>query len=144
MKATKKSKTIEAYQPQMCIAGKIARCERIVSQIYRKHLSKFGITQSQLSILSVVAKKKGPVNQRLLSELLYLEKSTVSRNLKRLFLNDYLKRGENSVLLVTRKGARLLEKVIPEWEIALEETRSVLKKDGESAVDLVIARLTNN
>ena len=144
MKEIAISKTIENYQPQLCLAGKIARSERIVSQIYRKHLSGFGITQSQLSILSVAAKKKGPVNQRLISDLLYLEKSTVSRNLKRLFANGYLKRGNKNVLLVTSEGRKLLEEVIPVWETALEETRAVLGKDGEEAVDLVISRLTNN
>ncbi len=135
---------LENYTPQHCIAGKILRCERIVSQIYRKHLAEFNITISQLSILSVVAKKKGEVTQKLLSDLLFLEKSTVSRNLRRLFSNAYLVKNPSHEIKITDSGKLLLEKVIPVWDEAMLETREILKNDGETAVDLIISRLTKN
>ena len=138
------STNLENYKPQLCIAGKISRCERIVSQIYRKHLADFNITISQLSILSVVAKKKGGVTQKLLSDLLFLEKSTVSRNLRRLFNNAYLVKTPPHEIKITDSGKLLLEKVIPVWDKAMLETREILKNDGENAVDLIVSRLTKN
>lgn len=138
------STNLENYQPQLCIAGKISRCERIVSRIYRKHFAEFDITISQLSILSVVAKKKGSVTQKLLSDLLFLEKSTVSRNLRRLFNSGYLERNSSKEIKITNTGKRLLENVIPLWDKAMLETREILKNDGENAVDLIISRLGNN
>ena len=109
--------------------------------MFRKHISSFGITNSQLSILFVVVKKQ-VVTQALLSEMLYLEKSTVSRNIRRLLKNNYIAKDSKQQITMTEEGKTLLEKVIPEWEKGMAEARSILKGEGEEALNLIVASLT--
>ena len=78
---------IEQFNPSMCISRKLLKCNRIVSSIFRKYFLKYGLTNSQISIIFIVA-KRGVVTQSELAEMLSLEKSTVSRNMQRLFKMD--------------------------------------------------------
>ncbi len=134
---------IETLQPQYCIAGKMMRCNRLVSQIFRKYLLPFNITTSQLTILFIAA-KKGTITQTFLSEVLYLEKSTVSRNMRRLLEQNYLVKATKKEINITTKGKKLLEQIIPEWEKAMTEIRTSLKQEGEEALNLVLGNLANN
>jgi len=44
---------------------------------------------------------------------------------------------------MTLKGKRLLEKVIPEWEKAMNEMNTLLGKDGQQAFDAIYETITN-
>ncbi|MGB1204388.1 MAG: MarR family winged helix-turn-helix transcriptional regulator [Chitinophagales bacterium] len=127
--------------PRSCTAGKIMRCERIILNIYRKHLSPFGITSSQLSILMIVAKLE-PLKQADLAMILQMEKSTVSRNIRRLLDTNLLMRVVSKQLSVTEEGKILLEKVMPAWENAKAETNELLQADGAVALNLVLNNLS--
>jgi len=117
------------------------KCNRIIANILRKHLKPFGITDSQLSILLVVTKVKR-VNQKMISELLFMEKSTVNRNITRLIENQYISIDHNFFLSTTEKGKQFLEKILPHWEIAMHEIRGTLGKDGLQAIALIANKLT--
>lgn len=131
---------IERLNPKYCISGKIRRCHRLIAQIFRKYIAPFNITSSQLSILFVIA-KKAVVTQTVLASTLVLEKSTVNRNLRRLFEKDYVVKEENKTLTLTKTGKDLLEQIIPAWEKAMEETTEILEEEGIAALEIVLAKL---
>lgn len=136
-----KYNNIEKCNPSACISGNIMKCKRIIANIFRKHLKPFGVTDSQLSILFVVTKGSS-VNQKRISEKLHMEKSTVNRNLSRLIEKQYISTDEDSFLFTTEKGKEFLEGVLPHWGNAMAEVRAILEQDGESAINLVLNKLS--
>ncbi len=132
---------IEKSNPSTCISGKMMKCNRIVANVFRKHLKPFAITDSQLSILFVVTKGKA-VNQKRISEILFLEKSTVNRNITRLIDSQYIAFDSNLFLHTTEKGKQFLEKILPHWDMAMKEIHDILGKEGTEAVALIAHKLT--
>jgi DNA-binding MarR family transcriptional regulator len=132
---------LENCNPRECIARKILKSSRIITSIFRKHLLPFQITYSQTSILFIVA-KKGVVTQSFLAEALYLEKSTVSRNMRRLFQQEYLLKETTKNIIITEKGKTLLEDIVPAWNEAMAEARNILKDEGETALNTILQQLT--
>ncbi len=130
---------LDRCRPSTCIGGKMMRCNRLVAQIFRKHLKPFDLTNSQLSTLFIIAKKQG-VSQQELASMLVMEKSTVSRNLKRLFDKEYVFK-EAKQIHITTNGKVFLEEVIPVWEDAMKEVTTMLQSEGVEALDLVLSRL---
>lgn len=141
MKTQSDFPNLNSCNPQVCISGKITRCNRIIASVFRKHLKPFGITNSQLSTLFIISKAPNPT-QKLLSEKMYMDKSTVNRNLKRLLESRCIDKLNVHDLQVTIKGKELLEQVIPHWENAMTEIRSILEEEGEKALDIVVQKLT--
>lgn len=132
---------LEKINPLSCYSNKMMMCNRMIANIFRKHLSEFGITDSQLSILFFVAKSKG-VKQKSISEFLVSEKSTVNRSMKRL-----IDKGLISVIKytisTTEKGNQLLERIIPRWENAMEEVYDKIGPEGEDALNNIYNKLKN-
>ena len=142
MSQSTKYPNIDKCNPSTCISGNMMKCNRIVANVFRKHLKPFGITDSQLSILFVVTKAKA-VNQKKISEMLFMEKSTVNRNITRLIDNQYLSLDSSLFLHTTTKGKLFLEEVLPHWEIAMNEIRHLLGQEGTAAVALITNKLTS-
>ena len=132
---------LDACDPQPCFSSRILKCNRIIATVFRKHLIQFDLTNSQLSLLFILA-KRGPLKQVELSEHLYLEKSSLSRNLRRLLERGYIAKEAVKVIDITEKGKAFLERVIPAWNRAMEESRELLGEDGEAALTTVFTRLT--
>jgi len=130
---------IDKFDPRQCIAGKLLRCDRIVAKIFRQYLQPFNITNSQVSIL-FMASKMSPMTQTEIAKKQRLEKSSVSRNMKRLLEHGYLTK-ENANISITYKGKKLLEQIIPEWEKAMKEIKSALQTEGEEALNVVVRQL---
>jgi DNA-binding MarR family transcriptional regulator len=131
---------IEKTDFASCIAGKVGRISRLTSNIFRKHLAKHDITESQLSILFITSKVK-EITQKQISEFYYLEKSTVSRNLKRLVDKGYLDQKQLPRIVITTAGLDFVTEVIPSWESAMKEIKKELGDSGIEAIDEVIAKL---
>lgn len=66
-----------------CVAARAQQMERIISRMFNDALHARGVTSNQLTILSRIALEDG-VTAAALSADLVIEKSTLSRNLKRL------------------------------------------------------------
>ena len=130
-------------QPQDCIASKTILSMRSVMGIYKKYLRKHQVTQSQLGIMMVLAHfRKLP--QADLGRMMKLDRSTVTRDLKRLLEKKYLTRDGPSNKLtieITESGLGFMESIIPDWEKAKAETTAVLGSDGLAALDLVVQKL---
>ena len=133
-------KNIERIDPRTCISGKVNQIHRLTANIFRKYLSPFNITSSQLSVLFVLSKTDG-LNQKEITTILQIEKSSLNRNLKRLFERKYLTKKDFPIIKISYKGKLILEKLIPEWEKAMEEIRQLLGAKGEQALNVVHAKL---
>ena len=145
MQQKKKYPNIEKLVPQSCTAGQVILSSRLISQIYKKHFKQHGITLSQWSILSVLC-DRNEIGQADLGRMLALERSTVSRDLKRLIEKGYVRKlGEvnNLVLRITEKGMDRIEVIIPDWEKAKKEAGDLLGEDGEQALLLLLNKLNN-
>lgn len=114
-------------------------CNRMIANIFRRHLKEFDITDSQLSILFFVSKKENP-NQKQIADFLATEKSTVNRNIKRLITRQYISFSEQKLAL-TSNGKELLERLIPSWENAMNEVNAILGDEGEQALNNIYTKL---
>ena len=105
-----------------CLSVRVRRLGRVVTRIYDAALAPHGISAAQLNLLAAVAVGEG-VRPADLTRLLDLEKSTLSRDLKRMEQlgwvrpSEALPRGGRFVAL-TPAGSRLLAEVRPAWEKA--------------------------
>jgi len=136
-------KNIESFNPRECISGKIMRINRITANIFRKHLSPFNVTDSQLTLLFVLT-KAGGLTQKQLSDFVFLEKSSLNRNLKRLIDKELLTREKFPVIEITHQGKIFVERIIPEWEKAMTEIRGIIGDDGEQSVSKLIKLLSQS
>lgn len=83
------------------------------------------------------------ITQKQISEFYYLEKSTVSRNLKRLAEKGYLEQKQLPKLVITESGLDFVTEVIPSWKKAMKEIKKALGENGVTAIDEVVTKLTN-
>jgi DNA-binding MarR family transcriptional regulator len=90
----------------------------------------------------VISKAKNPTQKRI-SELLYLEKSTVNRNLERLLQQKVISFADGKDLVLTEAGLQLLNNIIPHWEKAMTEIKEILTNEGETALNLLAKQLTH-
>ena len=93
---------------QACIADKLRLLNRFMTRLYDEALRPTGMTTSQMNILVVVA-KYGEATPRQVGDWLHLEKSTLSRNVRRLQQNGWLvirsaEKGNSHSLKLTSKG----------------------------------------
>src|SRR5690606_4203556 len=95
---------LENFDPLTCISGKMSRLTRRTAGIFRKHLKPYGITSSQLSLLFILSKQTKGLTQTQISDIAILEKSSLNRNLQRLFEMKYLSRSEFPLITITSKG----------------------------------------
>ena len=128
------------FNPRECISGKIMRVNRVIANIFRKYLSPFGITDSQLTHLFILAKKDN-MNQKELADFTKLEKSSLNRNLKRLFDAELISKTNFPKLQITTKGKMLVNQIIPEWKKAMSEIEALLGQDGKEALNTLMDKL---
>lgn len=129
------------YRLDDCIGSKLRKLSRIIDNKYRKNLSDFNVTESQLSMLMVFYKLK-KIEQGKIGNYLALERSTISRNVKTLVKNNWVQRSDSyqPVISITPKGEKLIEKVIPYWEKTMDEIKSRIGQRGfQYLTDLEIA-----
>ena len=128
---------------QTCINTRLNRLTRIVNEIYRKHLHGVGVSESQMSILLHVFDHH-PIMQSELGKDLHLQRSTVTRNLERLVKSGYLAKKGTELrpeIHITAKGKRLVKKIQPAWEEAMEEVKTLLASSGVTALDILDKRI---
>ncbi len=119
------------YDLQLCIGSRLRRLSRIADGHFRSKLSEFNITENQMTILFVL-NKKGKIEQGKIGQTLVLERSTVSRNIKLLEKQNYVKRTSDyrPEIELSKKGNELVQKLIPLWEETMDELISKLGEDG--------------
>lgn len=123
------------YEFQQCIAARLRKLSRITDSIYRKHLAEFDVTESQISILLALS-NLGLTEQGAIGNLLALERSTVSRNANLLVKKGWVTKSSDyrPEIELTDYGKKIVEKIIPTWERAMDEVIEKIGIDGEELI----------
>jgi len=121
-----------------CLAARIRLLLRTITGIFDEALRPLGLTDAQLTILVVIA-KRGPVSPGALARRLNMEKSTLSRNIARMAKNGWLtvaegESGREQRLTVNARGRTLLVRALPVWNEAQIKAKAVLGQRGASSI----------
>ena len=122
-----------------CVASRLRMLNRAITNIYDDALRPLGLKASQLNILIVTA-KLGLARPGQVCEILQLDASTLSRNVKPLQAHGWVEvvPGEDARAQPFRlmpKGKRLIEKAVPAWEEAQRRASELLGNEGISLLD---------
>lgn len=129
---------------QACLATRVRQLSRIITRIYDDALRPLGITSSQFTLLTQLAHQDGITAVEIGSEL-DIEKSTLSRNLKRLLALGHLtmdppagRRGRG--LHLTQKGQDVIFKAYPVWRDAQSRSVSIMGPESRSTLDALLVQ----
>lgn len=105
---------------EVCACFNFRRVSRSVTQAYDAALQPVGLRSTQFVTLAVVAAEE-PVAMPALARALVMDRSTLTRGLKPLERDGFLKTGSargsrGHVVRLTAKGRRKLEEAVPLWE----------------------------
>jgi DNA-binding MarR family transcriptional regulator len=118
-------------------------CARLLSRaitgIYDDKLRPFGIGSAQFALLAVIGRTE-PATRADIARYQHLDKSTLTRNLKAILSEGWAQEvrasadGRSRPLALTAAGKELLLNARPAWLAAQAEAKSLLRKDGMTAV----------
>ena len=118
-----------------CLFSRARKLNRVLMGIYDHELRPFGLKATQLNLLVAMA-KVGPVRRIDIGKRLHLDPSTLTRNLKIMLTNGWIKEiidgedGRGSPLQVTAKGRDLLHQIVPSWRKAQARTQKLIGDNG--------------
>jgi DNA-binding MarR family transcriptional regulator len=122
-----------------CLATRVRQLSRIITRLYDDAMRPLGITASQYTLLAQLASRDGITAVEIGHEL-DIEKSTLSRNLKRLLALGMIimdppagRRGRG--LHLTPKGQVVLKDAYPVWQAAQARSVSVMGVDTRAKLD---------
>jgi DNA-binding MarR family transcriptional regulator len=117
-----------------CIAVRLRLLNRVVTNLYDDALRPLGLKVSQLNILIVTA-KLGLARPAQVCEILQLDTSTLSRNVRLLQAHGWLEvvpeeDARAQPFRLTPQGKRLIEEAVPAWEKAQRQATELLGEEG--------------
>jgi DNA-binding MarR family transcriptional regulator len=131
---------------ETCLATRVRQLSRIVTRVYDDALRPLGITGSQYTLLAQLAARDG-ITAVEIGHDLDIEKSTLSRNLKRLLALGHIvmdppagRRGRG--LHLTPKGQAVLKDAFPIWQDAQKKTVGAMGSDSRSVLDGLLSQAT--
>src|SRR3954465_391253 len=128
-----------------CIAVRLRLLNRVVTNFYADPLRPRGLKVSQLNILIVPA-QLGLARPAQVCDILQLDASTLSRNVKPLQAHGWLEVVPNEdaraqPFRLTPQGKRLIEKAIPAWKEAQRQATELLGDEGSALLDQAARKL---
>src|SRR4051812_39210878 len=128
-----------------CIAVRLRLLNRVVTNLYDDALRPLGLKVSQLNVL-IVAARLGLARPAQVCDILQLDASTLSRNVKPLQAHGWLEVVEEEdaraqPFRLTPKGERLIEKAVPAWEEAQRRATELLGDEGVALLDRAAKKL---
>lgn len=116
-----------------CACFNLRKASRVITQLFDQSIQPGGLRGTQFSILAVLS-FAGPQTVTRLSELLLMDRTTLTRNLKPLERQGLikLKHGKDRrvrTATITQKGLKTFEKAIPLWEGAQNQVIQKLGKE---------------
>lgn len=113
-----------------CIASRVRFLNRVVTSIYDEALRPLGVTINQLNML-VALSRMGEATAKQVGSVLQMEPSTISRNLKRMRKEGWVRATSGSdartvQLTVSLQGAHLIRMAMPAWRKAQARAREML------------------
>src|ERR1041384_2038752 len=141
---TKPATSIETIAT-CCIAGRLRLLNRVVTKLYDDALRPLGLKASQLNILILTA-KLGLARPGQVCEILQLDASTLSRNVKPLQAHGWVEvmpdeDARAQLFRLTPQGRRLIEKAVPAWEEAQRQATELLGDEGIALLDEAARKL---
>jgi len=105
---------------QICACANLRRATRMVTQAYDAALRPAGLKTTQFTVLSVLG-KRSQIRQSLLAEILGMDGTTLTRNLRPLLKNRWIEIDRDSdqrvrLVSITKQGRRVLAKATPLWQ----------------------------
>ena len=128
-----------------CIAVRLRLLNRVVTNLYDDALRPLGLKVSQLNILIVTA-RLGLARPAQVCDILQLDASTLSRNVKPLQAHGWLEvvpdeDARAQPFRLTPRGERLIEKAVPAWEQAQRQATELLGEEGIGLLDRAARKL---
>jgi DNA-binding MarR family transcriptional regulator len=128
-----------------CIAVRLRLLNRVITNFYDDALRPLGLKVSQLNILIVTA-RLGLARPGQVCEILQLDVSTLSRNVKPLQAHGWLEvvpeeDARSQPFRLTAQGKRLIEKAIPAWEKAQQQASELLGSEGVALLDKAVRKV---
>src|SRR5207302_11156333 len=128
-----------------CIAVRLRLLNRVVTNLYDDALRPLGLKVSQLNLLTVTA-RLGLARPAQVCDILQLDASTLSRNVKPLQAHGWLEvvpEGDARAqpFRLTPQGKGLIEKAVPAWEEAQRRATELLGNDGIALLDKAAKKL---
>ena len=104
---------------QVCACANLRRATRMVTQAYDAALRPVGLRATQFTMLSVLA-KRGQIRQSNFADILGMDGTTLTRNLRPLLKNDWIQidREEDQrvrLISITKPGRQVLDQAVPLW-----------------------------
>ena len=122
-----------------CLATRVRQLSRIITRLYDDAMRPLGITASQYTLLAQLASRDGITAVEIGHEL-DIEKSTLSRNLKRLLALGMIvmdppagRRGRG--LHLTPKGQAVLKEAYPVWQATQSRSIAAMGVDTRAKLD---------
>ncbi|WP_347277846.1 MarR family winged helix-turn-helix transcriptional regulator [Leptolyngbya sp. FACHB-711] len=121
-----------------CACFNLRKTSRVITQHFDEILKPSGLLITQFTILVAVAlAKSGTINE--LAEILVMDRTTLTRNLKPLEREEWLKSepGQDQrtrVVSLTPNGKAALAKALPLWKQAQDSVEEVLGQERWSAL----------
>lgn len=138
-----KKDSIDEIDVINCVNLRLRMLTRITNKLYADPLREIGISPCQQNIVFMVGKMKR-VPQNELGRMLFLERSTVTRELSGLMTKGFIRKSDDfpsPVIELTKSGVALLKVIIPIWSTV---QRGVLKDIGDAgskAIDMLLNSL---
>ncbi|MEI9902178.1 MAG: MarR family winged helix-turn-helix transcriptional regulator [Hyphomicrobium sp.] len=127
-----------------CIATRVRQLSRIVTRVYDDAMRPLGITASQYTLLAQLAHRDAITAVEIGHEL-DIEKSTLSRNLKRLLALGHIsmdppagRRGRG--LHLTPKGQAILKDAFPIWQDSQKRAFAVMGAESRNTLDNLLGQ----
>ncbi len=125
-----------------CLATRVRQLSRIITRVYDDAMRPLGITASQYTLLAQLAARDAITAVEIGHEL-DIEKSTLSRNLKRLLALGHInmdppagRRGRG--LHLTPKGQAILKDAFPIWQDAQKRAFTVMGAESRNTLDTLL------
>jgi DNA-binding MarR family transcriptional regulator len=126
-----------------CVGGNIRRTDRVVTQFYDEILAPSGLSVPQFGLLAILA-EVAPITIHRLAELMDIDRTTLTRNLK-LLIKQHLvgsEEGEDRRMrrvLLTQEGEQALKRAWPLWQEAQARIECAL---GRERLDALLTELS--
>lgn len=127
-----------------CLATRVRQLSRIITRVYDDAMRPLGITMSQYTLLTQLAQQDGITAVEIGTDL-DIEKSTLSRNLKRLLALGHLtmdppagRRGRG--LHLTTKGQDVIQRGYPVWKEAQTRVVRVMGPESRGILDVLLGQ----
>lgn len=136
--------SIAAATSEACIATRVRQLSRIITRVYDDAMRPHKITASQFTLLTQLAHTDGITAAEIGLDL-DIEKSTLSRNLKRLLALGHIemdppagRRGRG--LHLTPRGKAVIREAYPLWQEAQRRSIDIMGTDARAVLDGLLAQ----